>query len=232
MKQSFPASLVLIAALCRCAEASSVLWGVFGTGSGIQEGNVNRLDVNCLMAVPGTDYMVYPNIELIAVPDDMKWDVSISSTDCIVLAYGDNWVLSEYGRPADSSTTRNQDEYFLQGWMDSNLEVRTGSITADYESTFTFYLAFATGIEYNGLDVWEQDPFGTVHYGWAEIEYSRGALSVVDSAIALEPNTGIYVGTGTTVPVQLPVPEPGAGCLAAVGAALLAPAAARRRRTA
>jgi len=59
--------------------------------------------------------------------------------------------------------------------------------------------------------------FDEVYYGWALFEWSKNQLTLVDSALCLEPNTGIIVGSSTIVPI----PEPSSFALAALGVTAL-----------
>ena len=80
-------------------------------------------------------------------------------------------------------------------------------------STFDFYLGFATAAEYTGS--WA-DPSKYVYYGWAQFTYSKGTITLVNSALNTE-GGGIYAGTGITTPV----PEPATGILSFLGMVLL-----------
>lgn len=215
MKEKWCLTLAILAMACS-SEGASVVWDYFGHPSGSSISLVRGwLDET------GYDYLIYPNIQINATPSANGTRVTIAAEETAIAAFGDNWVIAEAGDVADASTTRNQDSYFLHGWMDGNTLVSADdSITRFYNGTFSFFLAFATTT--NEADDLGNPIFEHVWYGWVQIEYSKGILSVIDSAVNLTANEGIVVGTDRTIPV----PEPASGFLALFGALLLT-----RRRT-
>ena len=150
--------------------------------------------------------------------------VEISGYDGGVdLEHSDSWVLLDEGQVASEDTTRHRDEFFLKNGIDDWENWVSNQSVNRLISPFRFYLGLATA----SFDCWRvEDPynpvFDEVYYGWALFEWKPNQLTIVDSALCLEPNVGIVVGSSVTVPV----PEPAAGALAALGAVALL----RRRR--
>lgn len=210
---------VVFAAFCVCSFAAPVEWGILDGGGqttdGVWEGQF--LPTNGPNEILQGIY-VYPNISITAEKNGKMGVIITANPEEIVLAYGDNWVNVAEGELIDASTTRNQEHYFLHGWLDDGADGTYNPraddpITAPYNSTFDFYLGFATAAEYTGS--WA-DPWKYVYYGWAQFTYSKGTITLVDSALNTE-GGGIYAGTGITTPV----PEPATGILSFLGILLL-----------
>ena len=210
----------VLAVFCVYSSAAPVEWGIIeGGGSttdGVWVGQYLPKDVTPYEILQGL--YVYPNINLTAAKNGKMGVIITADPEMIVTAYGDNWVQVEEGGLVDASTTRNQDHYFFHGWLDDGADETytpraDDPITAAYNSTFDFYLGFATAAEYAGS--WN-DPWKYVYYGWAQFTYSNGTITLVDSALNTE-GGGIYAGTGITTPV----PEPATGLLSFLGILLL-----------
>ena len=88
------------------------------------------------------------------------------------------------------------------------------AIEVAFTPTVRFYLGFATSVWGDNEETGALER--SVYYGWAQFEWSRGTLSLLNSAINTE-GGGIYVGTDRTTPV----PEPTSAALAIAGLGLL-----------
>lgn len=139
------------------------------------------------------------------------------------LEHTDSWVLLDEGQVACEETTRHLDSHFLKNGIDDWENWVSNQSIKHSLSPFQFYLGLATA----SFDCWHvEDPFNPVfdevYYGWALFEWNQDQLTLVDSALCLEPNAGIVVGSSTIIPV----PEPSSSWLAVIGAVAIL----RRRR--
>ncbi len=212
------------------AFGSTVLWDFFGSaesGSHPLRDDASLLSIGRGWGIQEDEYyretfdsLIGPSINIMTFRKETQRNKAVIQAETENLApllYGSNWVLAEAGMLADAATTRNQDSYFLNGWMDGNLDYSgTDSLECFYGQTFDFYLAFAAGRE-GDYDEQGVSLDREVWYGWVQIQYSRGTLSVLRSALCTDPNVGIYVGTDRTTSV----PEPAVAGIELAGALLL-----------
>ena len=202
--------------------AASVAWGILSMNDATetQPGSLMPVEGSPISVASGE--FVYPNAMITLSKTGVNKVTITADPNAIVAAYGDSWVLVEEGELVDESTTRNADSYFLHGWIDGqedDWDLRADvPVVLPARSSNRFYLGFATA----SSESHPQYDWTDVYYGWALFEYSGGRLSLVDSALNVD-GGGIYAGTAVTVPI----PEPAAGALAALGAVALL----RRRRS-
>ena len=161
------------------------------------------------------DGRLYPDVLLEATHDSGAGTTEIRSNGLVTLGYGYNWVSLRPGDIVDASSTRNQDAYFLLGWIDWNSGDPVDDIgRTDYSVTVTadgatpFYLGFAT--QYDPELVNSLDPLPTI-YGWVELFADGDQLLLGHTAIDFS-GAPLVVGQ---------IPEPSSACLAAMGAAML-----------
>lgn len=196
--------------------ASSVLWG-FLEYQGEWEVETGVMCQLYSSESPG-GLAVRPAVAM-TVDRKLRTQVEISGYDHGVdLEHSDSWVILDEGQVACEETTRHLTEQFLKNGIDDWENWVSNQSIKHSIAPFRFYLGLATA----SINCWRpEDPynpvFDEVYYGWALFEWSKNQLSLVDSALCLEPNTGIIVGSSTIVPI----PEPSSCALAALGVAAL-----------
>ena len=168
------------------------------------------------------DYTLYPRIRFTTSRTGMT--TTLKASNFIMLAYGDNWIQTSLGEVIDACNTVDTDSCFLHGWVSYMDEASMDLVGAsDYDievsGTKTVYLGFATMSDWENISNDHGTRDWKKYYGWVELTVSPTGITLGHSALRLD-GKPIVVGTTETVP------EPAAGALALLGAALLF----RRRR--
>ena len=204
------------------AKGASVLWGVLDGADRWSDDGVNYA---VFSASSPNGLPVRPAVGIRAAMDRETGSVTVGSELWLVdLEHFDCWKQVSGNDIVDETSTRHLDSYFFKSGLDAEAWDASDSVEHAGFAPFRFVLGFATGEE-----TWPEDGgspvFEDVYYGWALFECRGGRnpqVYLVESAMSLVPNRGIYAGTATLVPV----PEPSAAALALFGAAVLA----RRRK--
>ena len=212
--------LLLWVVLSYSGWAATVKWNVL-TGPGWAYDFEERRYKGCVTTSGAismaTGDPVYPLLCLFG-NQPMAGQIGISAQETSMLEFGDNWIRVNKGDLVDASTTLHADSYFLHGVSDpvsGEYDIHADeTVLGTFESTFRFYLGFATTVNFE--ENWDGTFDQHAYFGWAQFEWNNGTLSLVDSAINTE-GGGIYAGTDRVTAV----PEPSSGLLFCVGIAFL-----------
>ena len=201
-----------------CGLASSVLWGGAVLSPGGPTGSQGEYTLSWPGLQNGTDehpgLALYPCLFFSISSGPEK--TTVKNIPIVLAAYGDNWRRLEPGDSCNSESLRGNHPYFFKGGLDLAWDEDGRS---DYDITIPFHEATSVflGVASRN-DLYDSANPPEVCYGWVELVFFQGNVTVSQSALDLSGHP-LVVGQ---------VPEPASSALALAGLTLLI---GRRRRT-